>query len=116
MRGIFASCALSAMLLAAAWADHHHHHVADASHSHNGELSCHKLSAPNADFAFALYKSLNANAAAGKNIFFSPLGISAALSWCPQGCWGNHSQLFSSLGYSAHTQNRSTRRTSIFST
>ncbi|XP_034006347.1 alpha-1-antitrypsin homolog isoform X1 [Trematomus bernacchii] len=111
MRGIFASCALSALLLAAAWADHHHHpeghhhHGADASHSHDGELSCHKLSAPNADFAFALYKSLNANAAAGKNIFFSPLGISAALSMLSTGAAGEtHSQLFSSLGYSAHTQ------------
>ncbi|KAF3849571.1 hypothetical protein F7725_019290 [Dissostichus mawsoni] len=32
MRGIFASCALSALLLAAAWADHHH--GADGSHTH----------------------------------------------------------------------------------
>ncbi|XP_035535001.1 LOW QUALITY PROTEIN: alpha-1-antitrypsin-like [Morone saxatilis] len=98
MSGIFASCALTALLLAAAWADHH-------QHDHDGEMSCHKLSSPNADFAFALYKSLNAKAAAGKNIFYSPLGISTALSMLSTGASGEtHSQLFSSLGYSAHNQ------------
>ncbi|XP_078130756.1 alpha-1-antitrypsin homolog [Sander vitreus] len=103
MRGIFASCALSALLLAAAWADHHHHHGSE--HSHEGELSCHKLSSPNADFAFALYKSLNNNTAAGQNIFFSPLGISTALSMLSTGASGEtHRQLFSSLGYSPFTQ------------
>ncbi|KAA8583291.1 alpha-1-antitrypsin homolog [Etheostoma spectabile] len=104
MRGIFASCALSALLLAAAWADHHHH-PPGSEHSHEGELSCHKLSSPNADFAFALYKHLSTNAAAGKNVFFSPLGISTALSMLSTGASGEtHRQLFSSLGYSAHTQ------------
>ncbi|XP_041814704.1 alpha-1-antitrypsin homolog [Chelmon rostratus] len=109
MRGIFASCALTALLLAAAWADHHHHHHHHhghgTDHSHEGEMSCEKLSPPNADFAFALYRSLNAKAAAGKNIFFSPLGVSAALAMLSTGAGGaTHSQLFSSLGYSAHTQ------------
>ncbi|XP_059212288.1 alpha-1-antitrypsin homolog [Centropristis striata] len=110
MRGIFASCALSALLLAAVWADHlpdHHpdHHHDGSAHSHEGEQSCHKLSSPNADFAFALYKSLNAKAAAGKNIFYSPLGISTALSMLSAGAAGDtHSQLFSSLGYGALTQ------------
>nr|XP_033505176.1 alpha-1-antiproteinase-like [Epinephelus lanceolatus]XP_033505177.1 alpha-1-antiproteinase-like [Epinephelus lanceolatus] len=102
MRGIF--CALAAVLLAAAWADHQHQHGPD--HSHEGELS-YQLSSPNADFAFALYKSLNANTAAGKNIFYSPLGISTALSMLSTGAGGEtHSQLFSSLGYSTlnHTQ------------
>ncbi|KAK9531069.1 hypothetical protein VZT92_010520 [Zoarces viviparus] len=83
MRGIFASCALSALLLAAAWADHHHHH-----HHHSNDAAGHsndKLSPPNADFGFALYKSLSTNAAAGKNIFFSPLGISTALSMLSTG-------------------------------
>ncbi|XP_028461364.1 alpha-1-antitrypsin homolog [Perca flavescens] len=103
MRGIFASCALSALLLAAAWADHHHHHGSE--HSHEGELSCHKLSSPNADFAFALYKSLNNKTAAGQNIFFSPLGISTALSMLSTGASGEtHRQLFSSLGYSTFSQ------------
>nr|XP_033504123.1 alpha-1-antitrypsin homolog [Epinephelus lanceolatus] len=101
MHGIF--CALAALLLAAAWADHQHHHGSD--HSHEGELSCHKLSSPNADFAFALYKSLNAHTAAGKNIFYSPLGISTALSMLSTGAGGEtHSQLFSSLGYSTLNQ------------
>ncbi|XP_037606232.1 alpha-1-antitrypsin homolog [Sebastes umbrosus] len=106
MRGIFASCALAALLLAAAWADHHHHHHHDgADHSHEGELSCHKLSPPNADFAFALYKNLNAKAAAGQNIFYSPLGISAGLSVLSSGAGGEtHRQLFSTLGYGANTQ------------
>lgn len=120
MRSIFASCALAALLLAAAWADHHighdghdhghdhghgHGHGHDHDHSHEGEMSCHMLSPPNADFAFALYKSLSAKAAAGKNIFYSPLGISTALSMLSAGASGEtHRQLFSSLGYSAQTQ------------
>ncbi|XP_074508345.1 alpha-1-antitrypsin homolog [Sebastes fasciatus] len=109
MRRIFASCALAALLLAAAWADHHqhhhHHHHDGSDHSHEGEMSCHKLSSPNADFAFALYKNLNAKAAAGKNIFYSPLGISTALSVLSTGARGEtHSQLFSSLGYSTLNQ------------
>ncbi|XP_026174537.1 alpha-1-antitrypsin homolog isoform X2 [Mastacembelus armatus] len=98
MPGTFASCVLTALLLSLTWADHHHHHQ-------ESELSCHKLSSPNADFAFALYKSLNAQTAAGKNIFFSPLGISTALSMLSTGASGEtHSQLFSSLGYSTLNQ------------
>ncbi|KAI3364489.1 hypothetical protein L3Q82_011278, partial [Scortum barcoo] len=109
MRGIFASCAITAVLLAAAWADHHehHHHGSDhgPDHSHDGEMNCHKLSSPNAKFGFSLYKSLSAKAASGKNIFYSPLGISTALSMLSTGASGEtHSQLFSTLGYSAHTQ------------
>lgn len=112
MRGIFASCALAAVLLAVTWADHHgdhhdhgdhHHHHAD--HSHDGEQNCHKLSEPNIDFGFALYKNLNARTPAGKNIFFSPLGISSALSMLTTGARGETlSQLFSSLGYSSLDQ------------
>ncbi|XP_028252514.1 alpha-1-antitrypsin homolog [Parambassis ranga] len=99
MHGTFASCALTALLLAVAHADHHLHH------SHEGEQSCHKLSPPNADFAFALYKSLNSKAAAGKNIFYSPLGISTALSMLSTGARGDtQSQLFSTLGYGAFNQ------------
>ncbi|XP_041661936.1 alpha-1-antitrypsin homolog [Cheilinus undulatus] len=65
----------------------------------------HRLSSPNADFAFALYKSLKANTAAGKNIFYSPLGISTILSMVSAGAGGEtHSQLFSTLGYSAFNQ------------
>ncbi|XP_060908532.1 alpha-1-antitrypsin homolog [Labrus mixtus] len=103
MCGIVSSCALAALLLAAAWADHHQSHVSE--HSHTGDITSNKLSSPNADFAFALYKSLNAEAAPGKNIFYSPLGISTALSMVSAGARGEtHSQLFSSLGYSAFNQ------------
>ncbi|XP_041661930.1 alpha-1-antitrypsin homolog [Cheilinus undulatus] len=72
---------------------------------HTDDTSCHRLSSPNADFAFALYKSLKANTAAGKNIFYSPLGISSILAMVSAGAGGEtHSQLFSTLGYSAFNQ------------
>ncbi|XP_068433291.1 alpha-1-antitrypsin homolog isoform X2 [Clinocottus analis] len=117
MRGIFA---LSALLLAVACAhphhqghDHDHHHGhghghdhgTDNAHDHGHKMKCTKLTAPNADFAFALYKSLSAKAAAGKNIFFSPLGISTALAMLSTGAKGEtHRQMFSMLGYSAFQQ------------
>ncbi|XP_062266901.1 alpha-1-antitrypsin homolog [Platichthys flesus] len=106
MRGIFASCALAALLLAVTLAHpHHHEHHHQHSDQSHGEMNCHKLSAPNADFGFSIYKSLNAKAAAGKNIFYSPLGISTALSMLSTGARGEtHRQLFSSLGYSAFDQ------------
>lgn len=99
MHGVFTGCGFAALLLllAVTWADHHHHQ--------EGELGCHQLSAHHADFAFALYKKLNTQIAAGKNIFLSPLGISAALSMVSTGAQGEtHRQLFSSLGYSAFNQ------------
>ncbi|KAF3702607.1 Alpha-1-antitrypsin -like protein Precursor [Channa argus] len=99
MRGIFANCALAALVLAVAWADHH------GSDHHGEKPTCLKLSPQNADFGFALYKTLNAKAAAGQNIFYSPLGISTALSMLSAGASGEtHSQLFSTLGYSTLTQ------------
>ncbi|XP_041661341.1 alpha-1-antitrypsin homolog isoform X1 [Cheilinus undulatus] len=132
MRGIF-SCALVALLLAAALADHNEHdhshqghHGNHGNHGHHGhhgnhgdhdhhqhhhhhhtdsEMTCHRLSPANADFAFALYKNLNSKAEAGKNIFYSPVGISSALSMLSAGARGEtHSQLFSTLGYGAHNQ------------
>ncbi|XP_040921044.1 alpha-1-antitrypsin homolog [Toxotes jaculatrix] len=103
MRGFLASCSFAALLLAVACTHHGHHH--GSGHSHEGEHTCHKLSPPNADFGFALYKSLNAKAAAGKNIFYSPLGISTALSMLSTGARGEtHRQLFSGLGYGALNQ------------
>ncbi|KAM4713734.1 alpha-1-antitrypsin homolog [Anableps anableps] len=91
MHSIFASCALAALLLAVAQADHH---------GHEGTMSCHTISPLNADFAFALYKNVNRRTAPGKNIFMSPLGLSAALSMLSTGARGKtHAQLFSSLGY-----------------
>uniref|UniRef100_A0A3Q1B6A9 Serpin domain-containing protein n=2 Tax=Amphiprion ocellaris TaxID=80972 RepID=A0A3Q1B6A9_AMPOC len=115
MQSIFAICAVVALLLAAVWADHHehhdhnqhHHHDHSSDHSHDGMMSCHKLSPPNADFAFALYKNLNAKPEAGKNIFYSPLGISTALSMLSTGAGGDtHSQLFSTLGYGTLNQSQ----------
>ncbi|XP_075315192.1 alpha-1-antitrypsin homolog [Odontesthes bonariensis] len=97
MHGIFVCCLQAAMLSAVATADHHH--------SEQGQHSNHLLSSPNADFAFALYKTLNAKAAAGENIFYSPLGISTALSMLSIGARGEtHGQLFNSLGYSTLSQ------------
>lgn len=94
MRSVFAIGALAALLLAVAQADHHIHH------GHEDTPSCHVISPHNADFAFALYKSVNRRTAPGKNIFMSPLGISAALSMLSTGARGKtHAQLFSSLGY-----------------
>lgn len=123
MRGIIASCMLAALLLAVASANHHHGHGHghDHDHDHNhqdhnhqhgpkghdGEDICHLLSNGNADFGFALYKQLNAKSGAGKNIFFSPLGISSALSVLTKGARGDtHSQLFSTLGYGAFNQSQ----------
>ncbi|KAK7907381.1 hypothetical protein WMY93_015993 [Mugilogobius chulae] len=102
MRATFAL----ALLLAVAWADHHHHHAHHRdSHQHDGDMECHHLSPPNADFAFALYKNINSKTAAGKNIFFSPLGVSTALSMLSTGARGEtHTQMFSTLGYSSMNQ------------
>uniref|UniRef100_A0A3B4CI28 Serpin domain-containing protein n=1 Tax=Pygocentrus nattereri TaxID=42514 RepID=A0A3B4CI28_PYGNA len=64
-----------------------------------------RLAPHNADFAFSLYKKLAAHPEyQGKNIFFSPLSISMALSMLALGAKGEtHSQIFSTLGYSALT-------------
>nr|XP_057931263.1 alpha-1-antitrypsin homolog [Doryrhamphus excisus] len=97
MHTFFASCTLVALMLAACLADHQHH-----QHS-GGDMSCRILSPHNADFGFALYKTLNAKADAGKNVFFSPLGISSALSLLSTGAAGDtHSQLFATLAYGGH--------------
>ena len=111
-------CAISALLVATAWAapheghdhgshtaDHHHHlhHGKDEPHpSHNGVDACHLLAPHNADFAFSLYKKLAFHPdAQGKNIFFSPVGVSMALSMLAVGAKGSTlSQIYSSLGYS----------------
>ncbi|XP_032442162.1 alpha-1-antitrypsin homolog [Xiphophorus hellerii] len=98
MRGIFAICSLTALLLAVARADHHLHHEA---------VKCHAISSLNADFAFALYRNINGRTAPGKNIFMSPLGLSAALSMLSTGARGKtQAQLFSGLGYADLDQAR----------
>ncbi|XP_052442384.1 alpha-1-antitrypsin homolog [Carassius gibelio] len=82
---------------------HHLHHGKDEAHpSHDGEDASHLLSTHNADFAFSFYKKLALQPdAQGKNIFFSPVGISMALSMLAVGAKGTTlSQIYSSLGYS----------------
>lgn len=125
MRAIIASCMLAALLLAAASANDQDQHGTDHNHQHNngnhkhnndhhhghkghdGENICHLISNGNADFGFALYKHLNAKSDGEENIFFSPLGISSALSVLTKGArGGTHTQLFSSLGYSAFNQSQ----------
>ncbi|KAK2856517.1 hypothetical protein Q5P01_005252 [Channa striata] len=109
MPGTFAICALTSVLLSVTWAEdlrpHHHPHHQHHPDHHEEQLIWDKLHYPNANFAIALYKRLNAEAAAGKNIFFSPLGISNALSVLSAGASGEtHRQLFSTLGYSTLNQ------------
>ncbi|XP_049612884.1 alpha-1-antitrypsin homolog [Syngnathus scovelli] len=109
MHGFFAICSLAALLLATCLAaPHHHDHHHDHHHHHHGEdMTCHELSSPNADFGFAFYKTLRAKMAATENIFFSPMGISTALSLLSTGAKGEtHKQLFSTLGYSGQEQDK----------
>ncbi|CAB1339938.1 unnamed protein product [Coregonus sp. 'balchen'] len=116
-------CAIVAVLLCVAWAaphdgdhaghteDHHHHlhHAAGEAHpqhghGHGDEESCHKLAPHNADFAFALYRSLSKANTENMNIFFSPLGIATSLAMLSLGAKGDtHSQLYSTLGYGTFT-------------
>nr|XP_017207927.1 serine proteinase inhibitor, clade A, member 1 isoform X1 [Danio rerio] len=124
MWGNIYCCAIAALLVATAWAaphdghvghdhgshtaDHHHHlhHGKDEPHpSHKGVDACHLLAPHNADFAFSLYKKLASNPdGQGKNIFFSPVGISMALSLLAVGAKASTlSQIYSGLGYSALT-------------
>lgn len=111
MRAIVASCMLAALLLAVASGndmnDHdHQHHQHDPKGHDEGDI-CHLLSNGNADFGFALYKRLIEKSDAKKNIFFSPLGISSALSVLSKGAGGDtRSQLFSSLGYGSFNQSQ----------
>ncbi|XP_056621359.1 alpha-1-antitrypsin homolog [Triplophysa dalaica] len=111
-------CVIAALLVATVWAaphdghdhsdhstDHHHHlhHGKNEPHpSHEGNDACHLLAPHNADFAFALYKKLALLPEnQGKNIFFSPVGITMALSMLAVGAKSDtHSQIYNSLGYS----------------
>lgn len=86
--------------------DHHHHGPGEAPHSHNGEAICHKLSGPNSDFAFQLYRNLVSKNNA-KNVFFSPVSITMALSMLAMGAKGNtQKQILSTLNYDALTQDQ----------
>lgn len=86
---------------------HHLHHGGDEPHPVHGKVeeSSEKLAAHNADFAFALYKKMSKKAEAeSKNVFFSPLGITTALSLLAAGSKGDTlQQLYQALGYSQLT-------------
>ncbi|XP_048842215.1 alpha-1-antitrypsin homolog isoform X1 [Brienomyrus brachyistius] len=92
-------------------AEHHDHlhHDKDQAHIHNEahEAAAQLLSPHNADFAFALYRHLSThkNDSKPENVFFSPLGISSALSMLAVGAKGtSHEELFQTLGYGDLTQ------------
>ncbi|XP_034018503.1 alpha-1-antitrypsin homolog [Thalassophryne amazonica] len=121
MRCLSASCALTVVLLAMAWADAHHHighdhHGHPPGHDHDDHQHykdhhghevhpCHILAPPNGKFAFDLYKNLLGKSPAGSNIFFSPLGVATALSMLSTGAHGaTHSQMFTTLGYNEFNQ------------
>lgn len=105
MRGFIVSCTVAAFLLAVALADHLGHH--GHHHHHHDTMACHKIAPHNADFAFDVYKSLTAKTDAGKNIFFSPLGISSALTMLAKGAREEtYNQLVSALGYITLTQDQ----------
>uniref|UniRef100_A0A8C9WNG9 Serpin domain-containing protein n=3 Tax=Scleropages formosus TaxID=113540 RepID=A0A8C9WNG9_SCLFO len=82
----------------------HLHHDKDHPHPHNlaEDKPVSALASHNADFAFALYKQLSSQEdTQAKNIFFSPLSISSALSMVALGAKGaTHQELFKTLGYS----------------
>ncbi|XP_030627866.1 alpha-1-antitrypsin homolog [Chanos chanos] len=87
-------------------ADHHKHlhHAKEEPHpNHEGaQQDCHLLSQHNADFAFSLYRKLNTlPVSKGKNIFFSPVSISMALSLLALGAKEQtHSEIYRVLEYS----------------
>uniref|UniRef100_A0AAY4D1L3 Serpin domain-containing protein n=3 Tax=Denticeps clupeoides TaxID=299321 RepID=A0AAY4D1L3_9TELE len=113
MLGIRLCCVTACLLFSSAWAapqgssnkidDHHQHlhHGNDQPHPHH-DPEDNVLYTHNADFAFKLYSKLNAlNDSQGKNIFFSPLSISMALSMLALGAKGDtHTQLYEALGFS----------------
>uniref|UniRef100_A0AAY4D390 Serpin domain-containing protein n=1 Tax=Denticeps clupeoides TaxID=299321 RepID=A0AAY4D390_9TELE len=110
MRGNWLYCVATAcLLLSVAWAaphadddNHKHlHHDKDQPHHHHGP-EANVLFAQNAGFAFNLYNKLRAlNDSQGKNIFFSPLSISMALSMLALGAKGDtHTQIYKALGFS----------------
>uniref|UniRef100_A0A8K9V9A3 Serpin domain-containing protein n=1 Tax=Oncorhynchus mykiss TaxID=8022 RepID=A0A8K9V9A3_ONCMY len=116
MRAI-SCCAIATVLLCVSWAaplngDHAvtqktttstmtgaHHNLHHATME-----SWHKLAPHNADFAFALCRSLSEANTEIKNVFFSPLVIVTSLAMLSLGANGDtHSHLYSALGNGAFT-------------
>ncbi|MGH0122124.1 UNVERIFIED_CONTAM: hypothetical protein FKN15_060548 [Acipenser sinensis] len=76
----------------------HHHH---GHHHQRDEILSHKIADKNNEFAFKLYKQLASQKdGESKNIFYSPLSISMALSMLSLGAKGaTHNQIFEGLGF-----------------
>ncbi|XP_038139599.1 serpin A3-5-like isoform X2 [Cyprinodon tularosa] len=85
--------------------DHHIGHAVEAQDNaaDDSDNNLSLVTSANKDFAFRLYKKLSDHSdSQGKNIFFSPASISAALAALSVGARGEtHQQLFSALGYSS---------------
>ncbi|XP_038136970.1 serine protease inhibitor 2.1-like isoform X2 [Cyprinodon tularosa] len=85
--------------------DHHIGHGVEArdNAADDSDNNLSLVTSANKDFAFRLYKKLSDHSdSQGKNIFFSPASISAALAALSVGARGEtHQQLFSALGYSS---------------
>ncbi|XP_041112165.1 alpha-1-antitrypsin-like isoform X2 [Polyodon spathula] len=122
MRTTLYVCLLAALLCNAVHCDHHgkdpkhkddhdhgHHQQGRGHHDHDGhshhhqrdEILSHKIAEKNAEFAFKLYKQLASQKdGESKNIFYSPLSISMALSMLSLGAKGaTQSQIFEGLGF-----------------
>uniref|UniRef100_A0A8K9Y4M1 Serpin domain-containing protein n=1 Tax=Oncorhynchus mykiss TaxID=8022 RepID=A0A8K9Y4M1_ONCMY len=99
MRAI-SCCAIATVLLCVSWAATGAHH-----NLHHATMeSWHKLAPHNADFAFALCRSLSEANTEIKNVFFSPLVIVTSLAMLSLGANGDtHSHLYSALGNGAFT-------------
>lgn len=88
--------------------DHHYFH-GQGDQDTTLDASANSLSlvtSANKDFAFRLYRKLAALAdSQGKNIFYSPASVSAALAALSVGARGEtHEQLFRGLGFNSTTQ------------
>ncbi|CAL8248683.1 unnamed protein product [Merluccius merluccius] len=89
--------------------DHHHSHE---DHQHESDLSATNLklvSTANTEFATRLYKKLAAQTdSQGKNIFFSPIGVTLALTALSVGARGDtYMQLFTGLGFNSSSLTQS---------
>ncbi|KAM6965073.1 serine protease inhibitor A3N-like [Aplochiton taeniatus] len=82
--------------------DHHHHHRGhDKGHiSHGINQSLSLIVDANQEFAFRLYKQITIHPnSQGKNVFFSPISVTVALTALSVGARGQtHQQLFQGLG------------------
>ncbi|KAI1900033.1 hypothetical protein AGOR_G00045840 [Albula goreensis] len=83
--------------------EHSHSHATGNNNRNDRASGSQKMYEENTDFAFRLYKHISALPGfQSKNIFFSPLSVSVALSALSLGARGKtHQQLFEGLGFNA---------------